>query len=121
MLQQLLRRLVFDVPLLSDYCKMPLRVGNNCFHFSRSLLIALPPGELPPSHSALGLLACLTYYANKQREFQNWHFPSELLRSSNTYLRVNTPSSLLCFCLSSEVRVSKFKKNSYGCFCFTQH
>lgn len=27
MLQQLLRRLVFDVPLLTEYCKMPLRVG----------------------------------------------------------------------------------------------
>uniref|UniRef100_A0A3Q3GQL7 Ryanodine receptor 3 n=1 Tax=Labrus bergylta TaxID=56723 RepID=A0A3Q3GQL7_9LABR len=29
MLQQLLRRLVFDVPLLSDYCKMPLRLLTN--------------------------------------------------------------------------------------------
>ncbi len=34
MLQQLLRRLVFDVPLLTDYCKMPLRVGNSFLHFS---------------------------------------------------------------------------------------
>ncbi|XP_056914898.1 ryanodine receptor 3-like isoform X8 [Takifugu flavidus] len=29
MLQQLLRRLVFDVPLLSEYCKMPLRLLTN--------------------------------------------------------------------------------------------
>nr|XP_020441896.1 ryanodine receptor 3-like [Monopterus albus] len=29
MLQQLVRRLVFDVPLLSDYCKMPLRLLTN--------------------------------------------------------------------------------------------
>ncbi|XP_036928488.1 ryanodine receptor 3-like isoform X2 [Acanthopagrus latus] len=29
MLQQLLRRLVFDVPLLTDYCKMPLRLLTN--------------------------------------------------------------------------------------------
>ncbi|GAA6103169.1 ryanodine receptor 3 isoform X8 [Tachysurus ichikawai] len=28
MLQQLLRRLVFDVPLLSEYCKMPLKAGG---------------------------------------------------------------------------------------------
>lgn len=34
MLQQLLRRLVFDVPLLTDYCKMPLRVGNSFFALS---------------------------------------------------------------------------------------
>lgn len=27
MLQQLLRRLVFDVPQLSEYCKMPLKVN----------------------------------------------------------------------------------------------
>jgi len=27
MLQQLLRRLVFDVPLLNEYCKMPLKVN----------------------------------------------------------------------------------------------
>lgn len=33
MLQQLLCRLVFDVPLLTDYCKMPLRVSNNFFTF----------------------------------------------------------------------------------------
>lgn len=26
MMQQLLRRLVFDVPVLSEYCKIPLRV-----------------------------------------------------------------------------------------------
>ncbi|XP_053330601.1 ryanodine receptor 3 [Spea bombifrons] len=29
MLQQLLRRLVFDVPLLSEYCKMPLKLLTN--------------------------------------------------------------------------------------------
>ncbi|XP_040054763.2 ryanodine receptor 3 isoform X15 [Gasterosteus aculeatus] len=29
MLQQLLRRLVFDVPLLTEYCKMPLRLLTN--------------------------------------------------------------------------------------------
>uniref|UniRef100_A0A673C6E5 Ryanodine receptor 3 n=1 Tax=Sphaeramia orbicularis TaxID=375764 RepID=A0A673C6E5_9TELE len=29
MLQQLLRKLVFDVPLLTDYCKMPLRLLTN--------------------------------------------------------------------------------------------
>ncbi len=28
MLQHLLRRLVFDVPLLSEYCKMPLKVNS---------------------------------------------------------------------------------------------
>ena len=27
MLQQLLRRLVFDVPQLNEYCKMPLKVN----------------------------------------------------------------------------------------------
>lgn len=27
MLQQLLQRLVFDVPLLNEYCKMPLKVN----------------------------------------------------------------------------------------------
>lgn len=31
MLQQLLCRLVFDVPLLTDYCKMPLRVSGAAF------------------------------------------------------------------------------------------
>lgn len=45
MLQQLLRRLVFDVPLLTDYCKMPLRVGNDFLHisipFSQFVLISL--------------------------------------------------------------------------------
>lgn len=45
MLQQLLRRLVFDVPLLTEYCKMPLRVSNSffllltCFVFTLSSLI----------------------------------------------------------------------------------
>ncbi|XP_033847359.1 ryanodine receptor 3 [Periophthalmus magnuspinnatus] len=29
MMQQLLRRLVFDVPMLSDYCKMPLKLLTN--------------------------------------------------------------------------------------------
>ncbi|XP_016429717.1 ryanodine receptor 3-like, partial [Sinocyclocheilus rhinocerous] len=29
MLQHLLRRLVFDVPLLSEYCKMPLKVNTS--------------------------------------------------------------------------------------------
>lgn len=42
MLQQLLRRLVFDVPLLIDYCKMPLRV-NTFF----------PPGSRQSTISAL--------------------------------------------------------------------
>lgn len=28
MMQQLLRRLVFDVPMLTDYCKIPLRVRH---------------------------------------------------------------------------------------------
>lgn len=28
MMQQLLRRLVFDVPMLSEYCKVPLQVRN---------------------------------------------------------------------------------------------
>lgn len=28
MMQQLLRRLVFDVPMLSEYCKIPLRVST---------------------------------------------------------------------------------------------
>lgn len=55
MLQQLLRRLVFDVPLLTDYCKMPLRVGHHCFLSSHPILIAPPPGALPPSHFASGL------------------------------------------------------------------
>lgn len=32
MLQQLLRRLVFDVPLLSEYCKMPLKVNTGHFY-----------------------------------------------------------------------------------------
>ncbi|XP_031437386.1 ryanodine receptor 3 isoform X2 [Clupea harengus] len=31
MLQQLLRRLVFDVPLLTEYCKMPIRLLTNHF------------------------------------------------------------------------------------------
>ncbi|CAB1335142.1 unnamed protein product, partial [Coregonus sp. 'balchen'] len=34
MLQQLLRRLVFDVPLLTEYCKMPLRLLTN--HYEQS-------------------------------------------------------------------------------------
>ncbi|XP_072555327.1 ryanodine receptor 3 isoform X3 [Paramormyrops kingsleyae] len=34
MLQQLLRRLVFDVPLLSEYCKMPLKLLTN--HYEQS-------------------------------------------------------------------------------------
>lgn len=42
MLQQLLRRLVFDVPLLTDYCKMPLRVGDSFLHSSYSFKIPLP-------------------------------------------------------------------------------
>lgn len=37
MLQQLLHRLVFDVPLLTDYCKMPLRVGNTFVTLLKSL------------------------------------------------------------------------------------
>lgn len=28
MMQQLLRRLVFDVPMLNEYCKIPLRVSD---------------------------------------------------------------------------------------------
>lgn len=55
MLQQLLRRLVFDVPLLTDYCKMPLRVGYDCVLSSRPFLIAPPPGVLLLSHFASGL------------------------------------------------------------------
>lgn len=39
MLQQLLRRLVFDVPLLSEYCKMPLKVNTG--HYVCMLLITL--------------------------------------------------------------------------------
>lgn len=49
MLQQLLRRLVFDVPLLTDYCKMPLRVGNRFLTFFTVLylvFISLPPVSL---------------------------------------------------------------------------
>lgn len=42
MLQQLLRRLVFDVPLLTDYCKMPLRVGNSFLLFSNSVKTPMP-------------------------------------------------------------------------------
>ncbi|XP_035275276.1 ryanodine receptor 3 isoform X12 [Anguilla anguilla] len=34
MLQQLLRRLVFDVPLLTEYCKMPLKLLTN--HYEQS-------------------------------------------------------------------------------------
>ncbi|MBN3304979.1 RYR3 protein, partial [Amia calva] len=34
MLQQLLRRLVFDVPLLNEYCKMPLKLLTN--HYEQS-------------------------------------------------------------------------------------
>ncbi|KAM6965090.1 ryanodine receptor 3 [Aplochiton taeniatus] len=34
MMQQLLRRLVFDVPLLTEYCKMPLRLLTN--HYEQS-------------------------------------------------------------------------------------
>lgn len=41
MLQQLLRRLVFDVPLLSEYCKMPLRVGDAPLYFPSSFEIPL--------------------------------------------------------------------------------
>lgn len=29
MLQHLLRRLVFDVPILNEYAKMPLKVGKS--------------------------------------------------------------------------------------------
>lgn len=28
MMQQLLRRLVFDVPMLTEYCKIPLKVRS---------------------------------------------------------------------------------------------
>ncbi|XP_043930092.1 ryanodine receptor 3 [Protopterus annectens] len=34
MLQQLLRRLVFDVPLLTEYCKMPLKLLTNHYEHS---------------------------------------------------------------------------------------
>lgn len=65
MLQQLLRRLVFDVPLLTEYCKMPLRVGNSLLHFS-------PPHFNSPccfadcatlSCKSLLLLLCIFNYA----------------------------------------------------------
>lgn len=39
MLQQLLRRLVFDVPLLSEYCKMPLKVNTG--HYLCILLVTI--------------------------------------------------------------------------------
>uniref|UniRef100_A0AAQ5YZV4 Ryanodine receptor 3 n=1 Tax=Amphiprion ocellaris TaxID=80972 RepID=A0AAQ5YZV4_AMPOC len=43
MLQQLLRRLVFDVPLLTDYCKMPLRLLTN--HYEQNWkFYCLPSG-----------------------------------------------------------------------------
>ncbi|XP_071354116.1 ryanodine receptor 3-like isoform X1 [Trachinotus anak] len=43
MLQQLLRRLVFDVPLLTEYCKMPLRLLTN--HYEQNWkFYCLPSG-----------------------------------------------------------------------------
>lgn len=50
MLQQLLRRLVFDVPLLTEYCKMPLRVCVLSFPLPLSSSALLTP---PLSSSAL--------------------------------------------------------------------
>lgn len=60
MLQQLLRRLVFDVPLLTDYCKMPLRVGNGFLHFPHLFLNAVPVSCLYLMLT-LSLLACLSF------------------------------------------------------------
>lgn len=60
MLQQLLRRLVFDVPLLSEYCKMPLKVNTGhyvcilivtviqCFLFA--MLLFLHSGSAKKQH-----------------------------------------------------------------------
>ncbi|KAM6961301.1 ryanodine receptor 3 [Aplochiton taeniatus] len=42
MLQQLLRRLVFDVPLLTEYCKMPLRLLTD--HYEQSWKYYCLPG-----------------------------------------------------------------------------
>lgn len=40
MLQHLLRRLVFDVPILNEYAKMPLKVGGSqCFTSEKILII----------------------------------------------------------------------------------
>lgn len=52
MLQQLLRRLVFDVPLLAEYCKMPLRVSASC-PFPASFLLPVP--SLTPTALTLPL------------------------------------------------------------------
>jgi len=55
MLQQLLHRLVFDVPLLTEYCKMPLRVRKKFlinFHLYITFLIQLVI-FYPISHVAL--------------------------------------------------------------------
>lgn len=49
MLQQLLRRLVFDVPLLTEYCKMPLRVCVLSIPLPLSSSAHLPPPSV--SHS----------------------------------------------------------------------
>lgn len=67
MLQQLLHRLVFDVPLLTDYCKMPLRVGNDFFTF----LIPLPSHILPYLFLLVDLLAWLSF---SRFLFASWSF-----------------------------------------------
>uniref|UniRef100_A0A673ZNA9 Ryanodine receptor 3 n=1 Tax=Salmo trutta TaxID=8032 RepID=A0A673ZNA9_SALTR len=50
MMQQLLRRLVFDVPLLAEYCKMPLRLLTE--HYEQSWMYYCLPSGLGSSGMA---------------------------------------------------------------------
>lgn len=54
MLQHLLRRLVFDVPILNEFAKMPLKVRASPLQLA---YFHAPPTSLlhPPACSALGL------------------------------------------------------------------
>lgn len=43
MMQQLLRRLVFDVPMLTEYCKIPLQVGERLERAGPTSRVLIPP------------------------------------------------------------------------------
>ncbi|XP_074091124.1 ryanodine receptor 3 isoform X9 [Macrotis lagotis] len=68
MLQQLLRRLVFDVPLLNEYCKMPLKkYDTDLFRMALPCLSAIA-GALPPDYLDTRITAILEKHTSVDAE-----------------------------------------------------
>ena len=98
MLQQLLRRLVFDVPLLTEYCKMPLRVGKHRLSVSPDL--SLPALSLSRSLSLFLISLCIPALSLILLSLFLLSLFSCFLSCLSSSLSLLLSSSLFCFSVS---------------------